>query len=64
MSIGVYFLNAILCLLCGGLDIFMAVTNYKKGEIFWGRYMAYCMDNSINLSRENHSGILIRENYG
>ena len=33
MSIGVYFLNAILCLLCGGLDIFMAVTNYKKGNI-------------------------------
>ena len=34
MPIGVYFLNAILCLLCGGLDIFMAVTNYKKGKYF------------------------------
>ena len=34
MPIGVYFLGAILCLLCGGLDIFMAVTNYKKGKYF------------------------------
>ena len=34
MSIGVYFLVAILCLLCGGLEIFMAVANYKKGKYF------------------------------
>ena len=34
MPIGVYFLVATLCLLCGGLEIFMAVTNYKKGKYF------------------------------
>ena len=54
MSNGVCLLILIFCFLCGGLDIFMAVTSYK---------VAYCMGNPIDLPREIHSGILIRENY-
>lgn len=34
MSIGVYLLIMIFYLLCGGLDIFMAVTCYKEGRYF------------------------------
>ena len=63
MSNGVCLLILIFCFLCGGLDIFMAVTSYKKRKIFWDRYVAYYMGNPIDLPRGIHYGILIRENY-